>query len=95
MKGKIIRLVIVLLLITSVSLFYPPQETNAAETKTWIGGDGNWSDGSNWSPAGVPSGIDEIIIDDDIQTGSDVTLDIDFTLHGSIYIERGDRVQPV
>jgi len=88
---KIIRIVMVLVLVTTMSLFLSPQEAHA-DTKTWVGGTGVWSEGSNWSPTGVPASTDVIIIDDNGGTDSVVTLDINFTLEGSLLIEYGDTL---
>jgi len=62
---------------------------------TWDGGgDGiNWSDPLNWSTDTLPTGSDNIIIDDDDFTFSQVHLDIDFTLTtGSFTIDSGDAL---
>lgn len=51
MKKKFILLVIVLLL-----------QTICFSQKTYIGTSGNWSTAANWSPSGVPTSSDDVII---------------------------------
>jgi hypothetical protein len=34
-----------------------------AEQKNWNAGDGNWSEGANWTPAGVPAADDDVRIE--------------------------------
>lgn len=87
---KIIRIVMVLLLVTTLSLLSSPQVARAA-TKTWIGGTtGFWNDGANWLPAGVPASTDDIVIDGDGGIDSMVTLITNVTIDGSLTIDSGD-----
>ena len=89
---KIIRTVMVLVLITTMSLFLSPQEAHAI-TKTWIGGDGSWSDGTMWSPEGVPDISDEVIIDSNPGVNSSVSLIIGYdTSVWSLTIDSGDTL---
>ena len=62
-----------------------PTPTPAAPTgpvvRTWTGGyQGSWSDPSNWSPAGVPHGDDQIIIEGTNSSLAMPILNVDFTL---------------
>ncbi|MFC1909260.1 Ig-like domain-containing protein, partial [Chloroflexota bacterium] len=88
---KMIRIFMVLVLVTTMSLFFSPQEAQAA-TKTWIGGTGFWDDDANWSPEGVPTSTDQIIIDGDGLTYSVVTLNFGFDIGGSLTIDEGDTL---
>ncbi|TMM30618.1 T9SS type A sorting domain-containing protein [Polaribacter aestuariivivens] len=38
--------------------------STTATTKTWLGTTSDWDTASNWSPSGVPSGSNDVIIDD-------------------------------
>ena len=78
MKKKLISIVMVLILFTTLFLFFSPQEAQAA-TITWDGGgDGvHWSDPDNWSDDTLPTGLDTISIEG--VTDVTVTLDINFT----------------
>jgi len=50
----------------------------AQTTYSWIGGSGNWSVAANWSPNGVPTAADNVLITAD---GTyTVTLDVDTTI---------------
>ena len=67
--------------------------TGSVVAKSWLGGDGNWSDGANWSPAGAPTGADNIAIDFNTAVNSIVQLDIDFVLTtGTLVISAGDKL---
>lgn len=46
---------------------------------TWLGGSGNWSNGSNWCSGSVPAAGDNIVI-----SSGTVILDTDFTVAGSL-----------
>lgn len=47
----------------------------AANNKTWIGvSDNTWSTGTNWSPAGEPNAIDDIIITSGVISGASGTI---------------------
>ena len=54
---KIIFILIYTLLVTAAGF---------AETKTWVGGDSDkptdWDTAANWSPSGVPTSSDEVVI---------------------------------
>ncbi len=67
--------------------------TTTAQDAVWVGGSGNWSDPTKWSPNTVPVLADFVGIDgDQTTTASVVTLDIDtqFNLFG---IDAGDTLQ--
>lgn len=51
----------------------------AQEVKTWAnpGTSGNASDPNNWSPAGTPTLVDEVVLPSDAPTTYTVTLDLD------------------
>jgi hypothetical protein len=68
--GPTLRRIIVLL---TAGLFALPLlgQTNDA----WLGGTGNWSDGSKWS-AGVPTASSNVFIDNGSGTASAVTVDV-------------------
>src|SRR4051812_18718120 len=54
----------------------------AADTKTWVGGGGNWHTPANWSPVGVPSATDDVVIaagTPSISTGDAAVGSIDLT----------------
>ena len=55
--------------------------TAAQTTYTWNGGSGNWSEPTNWTPAGVPGAVDSAII---VTTGT-ITLTTDITISGLSY----------
>ena len=52
-------------IILPILLLIIPTQITFAQTKTWDGGAGtsNWSDANNWSPNGLPSSSDYVIID--------------------------------
>ncbi len=68
--GLAFRRIVVLL---TAGLFALPLlgQTNDA----WLGGTGNWSDGSKWS-AGVPTASSNVFIDNGSGTASAVTVDV-------------------
>lgn len=45
-----------------------------ADTLTWIGGTGSWSEPANWDAGVVPPVLADVVIDDDPLTNSSVTL---------------------
>ena len=47
--------------ICSIPLFVPAPDARAAN-KSWIGGSGNWSVGSNWTPFGAPASFDNVFL---------------------------------
>ena len=56
------------------------QITFGQTSYSWTGGTGLWSVSTNWSPNGVPTSIDDVVISAD---GTyDVTLDVDATVAG-------------
>jgi len=78
MEGKKMKTVIRLLLgLVFFVLFIQP--STAQTTYSWIGGSGNWSVATNWSPNGVPTFADNVLITAD---GTyTVTLDGDSTIN--------------
>src|SRR5438132_1223245 len=59
-----------------------------AATKTWVGGDGNWSSGANWSGGTHPNPGDDLIFP--VGTGHMTTNDFpDGTFFNSILIDAG------
>jgi len=79
------KVLLAVLVTVSFSVLLGSQEA-FAELKTWDMGavTQNWLDGDNWSPNGVPSSSDEIVI----PATFDVIMNTDFTINsGSITIE--------
>jgi len=79
------KVLLAVLVTVSFSVLLGSQEA-FAELKTWDMGavTQNWLDGDNWSPNGVPSSSDEIVI----PATFDVIMNTDFTISsGSITIE--------
>jgi hypothetical protein len=48
----------------SLSVLLGAASVAVAEDKYWICGSGLWSDGSNWSPPGVPVGGPDVFLGD-------------------------------
>jgi uncharacterized repeat protein (TIGR01451 family) len=69
------RLIMIIGLLLSLSLFATPQKALAADC-TWTGATGNWSETSNWSCGAVPGSSDAAII----TNGGTVTLDMEVTV---------------
>ncbi|MBN1381259.1 MAG: PEP-CTERM sorting domain-containing protein [Deltaproteobacteria bacterium] len=75
--------------------------TVQADDKGWIGGDGNWSDGYNWFPEGVPAPGDNAYL----ETGGAVNFDYDgydimnplvwLTVDYGVTFTQGDFILPV
>ncbi len=66
------KLILITFFLFSSSVF-------AQTTYSWIGGSGNWSVATNWSPNGVPTATDNVEI---AATGTyTVTLDVDTTIN--------------
>jgi len=84
--------VIVIFFGISLFVFGISNQEAFAETITWSGkGDGiNWSDPTNWNQERLPEKEDSIIIDNNNEVGSEVHLDIDFILNGSLLIDGND-----
>jgi len=61
-------------------------------SSTWIGGNGTWNSPENWSPIGIPTSTDEIIIDGNSSKNSIVTLDVNVTIGKSIEVNSGDSL---
>jgi hypothetical protein len=88
---KKISIIIALILAIIASLVLLPQEVQA-DTITWVGGDGYWSEPTNWSSGTVPDSIDNIVIDGDSGITSSVILDTHFILEGSLSIKSDDNL---
>lgn len=56
--------------------------------KTWIGGNSNWSNGANWSPAGAPIGTDDVVIN----SVCTITMDVNPSIN-SLLISATGTVQ--
>ena len=64
---------------------------SSAAVKTWDGRGSNvlWSNGTNWSPDGVPlSGGDDIAI----EGGGTVHMDVNVTLTGTLNVKWGESL---
>src|SRR6267142_6678045 len=62
-----------LLSLISAILFCAAPDSRA-EIRIWTAGSGNWSDASNWSPAGPPLNGDDLVFNN--SPGSSMTNDI-------------------
>lgn len=61
----------------------------SAQTKTWIGGIGNWNVSSNWSPAGIPGASDIVLI-----TSGDVSVPGSYTAYSkSVEVNFGAKLR--
>ncbi len=75
-------------------LFLSSQRADAVTIAWDGGGDGiNWSDPLNWSTKTLPSSSDDIEIDGNNAINSNVHLDMDFTLSGTILITSSDSLE--
>jgi len=83
-----------LVLILSISIsFLLGFDQAFAETKTWVGGaSGNFNDGSNWSPPGIPQNSDDVIIDGNLGVNAIVTLNGPYQVEGTLTITKGDKL---
>jgi hypothetical protein len=61
------------------------------DQNNWIGGDGNWEDGNNWSD-GLPNSNDDILIDNGDGANSVAHLNDDFLLTGDLHVDDGDTL---
>ena len=52
--------ILFLVVISSSTIIFPIN--SFAVTKTWDGSDDVWDDGASWSPTGVPTNSDDIVI---------------------------------
>ena len=62
-------------LIGSLPLLAPSRDARAAD-KTWVGGSGNWTTGSNWTPLGAPLDFDNVFIGPSDATNRTVTYNV-------------------
>lgn len=61
----------------AAAIFLLPATTATAVTRDWIAGDGNWSEPSNWTPAGEPAAGD--IANISFSSGVAQTVNYDYT----------------
>src|SRR5438552_1733666 len=60
---------------------------------TWLGGSGDWMEGSRWSPAGVPNGATfDVLIDGGNATNSVVTMTNSAVTIGALTVDAGDEL---
>lgn len=73
--------------------FFPT--VSLAQTDVWLGGNGNWSDGTKWS-AGVPTATSDVFIDNGNAKSSVVTVDIANAACHTLTIDSDDNlgIQP-
>lgn len=57
-----IKFILLKYFLFNVIIIFGVQLSMFAQSKTWIGGIGNWDVSSNWSPAGVPGSSSDVLI---------------------------------
>src|SRR5215212_2540634 len=69
--------------VLAATLFAVVVSTSAfAVTKNWVNtsADGNWGTASNWSPAGVPTSVDDVVVGSD-QTAGNVLVNVNASVN--------------